>query len=147
MLTTDRIGGSALCLLALLVMWESRTLPLGTWRQPGPAYFPVLLAALLLILGALVWAMGAGAAPVADVGWRETPRALLILAVSAFICLGLERLGYRLTMLAALLFLVWLVERKSLLAAAVFAFALSFGSYYLFDTLLRVPLPRGPFGI
>ena len=50
-------------------------------------------------------------------------------------------------MLAALLFLVWLVERKSLLAAIVFAFGLSFGSYYLFDTLLRVPLPRGPFGI
>jgi putative tricarboxylic transport membrane protein len=147
MLTTDRIGGSALCLLALFVMWESRTLPLGTLRHPGPGYFPVLLAALLLILGALVWAMGAGAARVAGVGWGETGRALVILGVSAFICLGLERLGYRLTMLAALLFLVLLVERKSLLAAAVFAFALAFGSYYLFDTLLRVPLPRGPFGI
>ena len=147
MLTTDRIGGSALCLLALFVMWESRALPLGTWRQPGPAYFPVLLAALLLILGALVWAMGGSAAHVAGVGWGETRHALVILAVSAFISLGLERLGYRLTMLSALLFLVWLVERKSLLAATVFAFALSFGSYYLFDTLLRVPLPRGPFGI
>jgi putative tricarboxylic transport membrane protein len=147
MLTTDRIGASALCLLALLVMWESRTLPLGTWRQPGPAYFPVLLAALLLILGALVWAMGGAAAPVAGVGWGEARHALVILAVSAFICLGLERLGYRLTMLAALLVLVWLVERKGLWASAVFAFALSFGSYYLFDTLLRVPLPRGPFGI
>ena len=147
MLTTDRIGASALCLLALLVMWESRTLPLGTWRQPGPAYFPVLLAALLLVLGALVWAMGGSAAPVAGVGWGEAHHALVILAVSAFICLGLERLGYRLTMLAALLFLVWLVERKSFLAAAMFAFALSFGSYYLFDTLLRVPLPRGPLGI
>ena len=147
MLTTDRIGASALCLLALLVMWESRTLPLGTWRHPGPAYFPVLLAALLLILGALVWTMGGGAAPVAGVGWGEARGAMVILAVSAFICLGLERLGYRLTMLAALLFLVWLVERKSLWASAVFAFALAFGSYYLFDTLLRVPLPRGPFGI
>ena len=147
MLTTDRIGGSALCLLALFVMWESRTLPLGTWRQPGPAYFPVLLAALLLILGALVWAMGGGAVPIAGVGWDEAPRALVVLAVSAFICIGLERLGYRLTMLAALLVLVRLVERKSLLAAVVFAVALSFCSYYLFDTLLRVPLPRGPFGI
>jgi hypothetical protein len=66
MLTTDRIGGSALCLLALFVMWESRTLPLGTWRNPGPGHFPVLLAALLLILGALVWAMGGGAAREAD---------------------------------------------------------------------------------
>lgn len=147
MLTTDRIGGSALCLLALFVVWESRALPLGTLRHPGPGYFPVLLAVLLLILGALVWALGAGAAHVAGVGWGEARRALVILVVGAFICLGLERLGYRLTMLAALLFLVWLVERKNLLVAVVFAFALSFGSYYLFDTLLRVPLPRGPFGV
>jgi putative tricarboxylic transport membrane protein len=147
MLTTDRIGGSALCLLALFVMWESRALPLGTWRQPGPGYFPVLLAALLLVLGALVWAMGGGGAPVASVGWSEARHAVVILAVGAFICFGLERLGYRLTILAALVFLVRLVERKRLLGAAVFAFALSFGSYYLFDTLLRVPLPRGPFGI
>jgi putative tricarboxylic transport membrane protein len=147
MLTTDRIGGSALCLLALFVMWESRALPLGSWRQPGPGYFPVLLAALLLILGALVWAMGGDAPSVADVGWTEARHAVVILAVGAFICLGLERLGYRLTMLAALVFLVRLVERKSLWASAVFAFALSFGSYYLFDTLLRVPLPRAPFGI
>ena len=66
MLTTDRIGGSALCLVALFVMWESRALPLGIWRQPGPGYFPVLLAALLLILGALVSAMAAAAAPEAD---------------------------------------------------------------------------------
>jgi len=147
MLTTDRIGGSAFCLLALFVMWESRALPLGSWRNPGPGYFPVLLAALLLLLGALVWAMGGGAAPIAGVGWGEARHAVVIFAVSAFICLGLERLGYRLTMLAALLFLVRLVERKSVLAAAAFAFALAFGSYYLFDTLLRVPLPRGPFGI
>ena len=147
MLTTDRIAGSALCLLALFVMWESRALPLGGWRQPGPGYFPVLLAALLLILGALVWAMGGSAPPVVGVGWSEARHAVVILAVGAFICLGLERLGYRLTMLAALVFLVRLVERKSLWASAVFAFALSFGSYYLFDTLLRVPLPRGPLGI
>ena len=33
------------------------------------------------------------------------------------------------------------------LAAAAFAFGLAFGSFYLFDTLLRVSLPRGPFGI
>jgi hypothetical protein len=71
----------------------------------------------------------------------------VILGVSAFICLGLERLGYRLTMLAALLFLVWLVEKKSLLVGAAFAIGLAFGSFYLFDTLLRVPLPRGPLGI
>ena len=60
---------------------------------------------------------------------------------------GLERLGYRFTMLVALLFLVWLVERRGFALAAVFALGMAFGSFYLFDTLLRVPLPRGPWGV
>jgi len=147
MLTTERLGGSALCLLALFVMWESRRLPLGTWHNPGPGYFPVLLAVVLLALGGLVAFMGGRAPRVADVGWGEAGQALVILGVCAFICFGLERLGYRLTMLGALLFLVWLVERRRLVAALGFAAALAFGSFYLFDTLLRVPLPRGPFNI
>ena len=147
MLTTDRFGGSALCLLAVFVMWESRRLPLGTWHNPGPGYFPVLLAAILLVLAGLLCALGTHATPLARVGWSETSQALVILAVGAFICLALERLGYRLTMLTALLFLVWLVERRSFLTAATFALALAFGSFYLFDTLLRVPLPRAPFGL
>jgi putative tricarboxylic transport membrane protein len=147
MLTTDRLGGSALCLLAVFVMWESRALPLGTWHSPGPGYFPVLLAILLLVLGFLVAAMGKEAPSVAAVGWSEARQALVILAVCAFICLGLERLGYRLTLLAALLFLFWLVERRSFAASLAFAFALAGGSFYLFDTLLRVPLPRGPLGL
>jgi putative tricarboxylic transport membrane protein len=147
MLTPDRLGGSALCLLAVFVMWESRRLPLGTWHDPGPGYFPVLLAVILLVLGSLVCVMGGRAAPIATVGWSEARQALVILCVCAFICLGLERLGYRVTMLAALLFLVWLVERRSFVTAVIFAFALAFGSFYLFDTLLRVPLPRGPFGV
>ena len=147
MLTTERLGGSALGLLALFVMWESRRLPLGTWHNPGPGYFPVLLAVVLLVLGGLVALMGGRAPRVADVGWGEAGQALVILAVCAFICLALERLGYRLTMLGALLFLVWVVERRRLVTAVAFAAALAFGSFYLFDTLLRVPLPRGPFNI
>jgi hypothetical protein len=147
MLTTDRIGGSALGLLALFVTWESRKLPLGTWHNPGPGYFPVLLAAALLILGGLVLAGGGRAPAIAQLGWGEARHAAVILGVSVFIALALERLGYRLTMLAALLFLVWIVERKTPVVAVVFALALAFGSFYLFDTLLRVRLPRGPFGV
>ena len=95
MLTPDRLGGSALWLLAVFVMWESRELPLGTWHNPGPGYFPVLLAVILLVLGSLVCVMGGRAAPIATVGWGEARQALVILCVCAFICLGLERLGYR----------------------------------------------------
>lgn len=53
-LTTDRISGAALIIFSLLVILQSSALPLGTFRQPGPAYIPILLALLLLILGALL---------------------------------------------------------------------------------------------
>ena len=50
MLTTDRVAGAALVLVALLALVDSRGLPLGTLRNPGPAYVPVLLAGGLLVL-------------------------------------------------------------------------------------------------
>ncbi len=84
MLTTDRVAGAVLALLALVVVWESRKLPLGSLSNPGPAYMPVVLATLLLACG---------------------------------------------------------------VATVLFALALALGSFLLFDTLLRVVLPRGPLGL
>jgi hypothetical protein len=39
------------------------------------------------------------------------------------------------------------VERKGWIAGLIFAAAFALGTYGLFHTLLRVQLPRGPFGI
>ncbi|HET8578516.1 MAG TPA: tripartite tricarboxylate transporter TctB family protein [Methylomirabilota bacterium] len=147
MLTTDRVAGGALALLGVLVIVESRSLPLGSLRNPGPAFMPVALALVLLAFGVLIAGLGAGAPGVAAVGWAEARHAVVILAVCAFTTLALERLGYRLTMLLALFVLVKLVERRGLMASVVFSAGMAFGSYFLFDTLLRVPLPRGPLGI
>lgn len=147
MLTTDRISGSVLALFALFVIWESQVLPLGTFRQPGPAYMPVLLALILLIFGLLIAATGGRAERLSSIGWKEWRHAAAILVVCIFAALGIERLGYRLTVLVLLTILVQGVERKGWVLSVTFALALAFGSFYLFHTLLRVPLPRGPFGI
>ncbi|MBI2526826.1 MAG: hypothetical protein HYY95_03785 [Candidatus Rokubacteria bacterium] len=50
-------------------------------------------------------------------------------------------------MLLLLGFLLRVVERRHLPAAAAFAVGLAWGSFHLFSTLLRVPLPRGPWGL
>jgi putative tricarboxylic transport membrane protein len=146
-LTTNKVSGMALALFALGVIWESRKLPLGTFRHPGPAYMPVLLALLLLVFGILIAATGGRSERLRSVTWTEWPHAVAILAICAFSALALERLGYRLTVLLVLFFLVKVIEKKGWVTAAVFAAALSFGSFYLFYTLLRVPLPIGPWGI
>lgn len=140
----DRIAGLMLVAIASVVAIETRTLPLGSLGQPGPGYAPLLYAAILFVLG-IVIAIGRGGIVPRD--WSELPHAAVIVAGIAFAAIALERLGYRLTMLAVLAFLLGVVERKPPLAVALVAFGLSFGSYFVFWTLLRVPLPTGPFGI
>lgn len=147
MLTTDRVGGVALVTIGLYVLWESRALPLGTVHNPGPAYMPIVLALLVILFGVLTAATGGATPRVGAVGWSEWRHAVVILGVCVFAALGLERLGWRATIGLSLAFLLGIAERKGAVAAVLFALALALGTYYLFDTLLRVPLPRGPLGL
>jgi hypothetical protein len=145
-LTTDRLAGAVLAAFALFVLWESRTIPFGTVAAPGPGTVPVLLALTLLVCSLAVIAGGAAARPVSALEWPEWRHAVAILGTCVFMALALERLGYRLTILIALLALLTVVERKRWVVGAVFAVAFSLGTYYVFHTFLRVPMPLGPFG-
>jgi hypothetical protein len=146
MLTTDRISGSALVVLAALVIWESRHLPLGTFRQPGPAYIPILVALLLLIFGAALISTGRRAPPLSSIHWSESRHALAILAACVFAVFALERLGYRPTVILIMGFLLKIVEKRGWMLSIALSLALAFGSFFLFSTILRVPLPEGRFG-
>lgn len=145
-MTTDRLGGAVLTAFALLVLWESRALPFGTIREPGAGAVPVLLALVLLICSLSVIVAGPNLYRLAAIEWTEWRHAIAILGACAFMALALERLGYRFTILLALFGLLALVERKGWVVSAVFALVFSLGSYYFFNTLLRVPMPQGPFG-
>ncbi|HEY7649170.1 MAG TPA: tripartite tricarboxylate transporter TctB family protein [Methylomirabilota bacterium] len=145
-LTTDRVAGVVLAAFAVIVLWESRTLPFGTLREPGAGAVPILLALTLLVCSLAVVGGGARASPVGAVRWTEWRHAVAILGACVFMALALERLGYRLTILVTLFALLSLVEKKGWVVSAVFAVVFSLGSHYLFNTLLRVPMPQGPFG-
>ena len=147
MATIDRVAGAALVVLALVTLVLSRSLPLGTLRNPGPAYMPVVLALILLVFGALLILLGRRSPPWASVAWSEWRHAVAILAACVFAALALERLGYRLAVAIMLAFLLGVVERKSALLTATFAIAVALATFLLFGTLLRVPLPRGPLGL
>jgi hypothetical protein len=146
-MTTDRAAGATLILIGLITIWQSRAMPLGSLYRPGPAYMPVVLAALLIVFGGAVFAMGARAQSLGEVGWHEWRHAVAIFAACAFAAWGLERLGYRITMAIVLAFLLLALERRGLVLGLALSLAMAWGSFYLFDTLLRVPLPRGPFGL
>ncbi len=90
--------------------------------------------------------MGGLAAKFSSIQWNEWRHAVAILAACIFAVVGIERLGYRLTLVLVLGFLLKIVERRGWLLSGSVAFVLAFGSFFLFYTLLRVPLPQGPFG-
>jgi putative tricarboxylic transport membrane protein len=146
MFSIDRVAGVALVVLSIAVLVASRALPLGTLRTPGPAYMPVILALLLLLFGLLLVAMR-GSQPFSTLRWNEWRHAVAIAIAVVFFAWALEPLGYRLTVAAVLVFLVGVMERKSVLFTLVFSLSVAGASFFLFSTLLRVPLPRGPFGL
>ena len=145
--TIDQVAGAFFAAFSLLVLWETHKIPFGFLAEPGPGAVPTLLAFTLLACSVAVFIGGRSSKPAAEVQWHEWRHALAILGTCAFMALAMERLGYRITMLIALFTLVSVVEKKGWVAGLLFAAGFSLGTHYLFNTLLRVPLPRGPFGL
>jgi hypothetical protein len=142
----DRIAGVALIVLGAAIAWEGRRLPMGTWHNPGAGYLPMLLAALLALFGVVIAALDRASPPVRRLDWPEAPHALLIVLACGAAAFLLERVGYRLTIFALVLFFLALIERRNIVMSLTVAAGLAAGSYALFATLLRVPLPIGPWG-
>ena len=146
-LRTDQFSGLMLLALALYIGWQNRVYPVGTLSEPGPGYVPLLLAIFLGTMGLLTALWGARSAPLAALQWKEATRAVVILVTCGFATFALERIGYRLTVIALLIFFLGVVERKPPLAVALVALGFSFASYYVVGDLLHVPLPRSPWGL
>ena len=145
-LTADRIAGLALIALGGVAIVEIRALPMGTLRQPGPAYFPIVLAAALIGFGALLLAFSGKGARLKELGWEEARHALLIARGAGVAVYLLMRAGYVITIAALLLYLLVVVARRHWAVSLLVAAALAAGTFALFDIGLRVLLPRSPFG-
>jgi putative tricarboxylic transport membrane protein len=145
-MTTDRLSGSFLVLLSLFVAIETRVLPLGSHKHPGPGYFPLLLAILIGILGLILIVQGKGTPPLRSINWEEAPHALAILVCTFVATFGIETLGYRITMILILGFLFGVMERIKLWQTGVLTLGLSLGTFWVFDTWMKVILPRGGWG-
>jgi putative tricarboxylic transport membrane protein len=145
-LRSDQFSGSMLTALALYLAWANRDYPLGTLSEPGPGYLPLTLAIFLGAIGLLIALGGSRSARLKAMQWPEATRAVIIVLACAGATLLLESLGYRITVIALLIFLLGIVERKSPAATALVALGFGFGSFYVVGDLLHVPLPRSPWG-
>jgi putative tricarboxylic transport membrane protein len=121
-------------------------LRLGGQYGPGPGFLAFWVGLPLAILS-VVWfgqvslepAAASPAAAASGPGGLGRVAAI-ILALVTFAVL-LTPLGFKLVMLALLLFLFFAFDREHVLAKLVVAVAGSKGTHYVFEHVLRVPLP------
>ena len=147
LLRSDQVSGLMLVALALYVWWMNRAYPIGTLSEPGPGYVPLLLAIFMGVMGLLVTLSGGKSMPLAAMEWTEATRAIALLVACGVAAYALERLGYRITMAALLVFFLGVMERRKPMMVATVGVGFSLITYYVFATLLRVPLPVSPWGV
>jgi len=145
-LRSDQFSGLMLLALALYVGWENRVYPVGSLQDSGPGYFPLLLVIFLGAIGLLIALWGGRSPPLASVKWPEATRAAVILIACAVGAFALERIGYRLTIFAMLVFFLGVLERRRPVPVALVALGFSLASFYVVGDLLHVQLPRSPWG-
>lgn len=143
---SDRFSGLMLLALALYVGWQNRAYPIGSLQEPGPGYMPLLLAVFMGATGVLIALWGGKSMPLAAIRWPEAWRALVIMVACVVGSFALERLGYRITIVAFLIFFLGVMERRRPLPVLLVSVGFSVISFYVIGDLLHVPLPRSPWG-
>jgi hypothetical protein len=138
--TAEAIGGLIAVAIGAFAIWEGGSYPIGTARQMGPGYFPVVLGALMIALGLGLWAEGfrAGAEP------AERPQLRALLAVLAGIgafAVLVERAGLVPGTLALVIISSAAARAPRLLPTLILAVAVSGLSVLVFRQFLGLPLP------
>jgi len=145
-LGSDQFSGMMLVAFALYVGWANRVYPFGSIHEPGPGFMPLALAVFFGAMGLLIALGGARSRPLVEMCWTEAKRALTILLAAVVGVAALESVGYRITIMVMLVFLMGVIERKPPLTVALISISFSLLSYYVVADLLLVPLPRSPWG-
>lgn len=152
MKANDAIWGVLLIVLGAVIVGHVQSFPLIPGQKVGPAIFPGLVAAGLVICGVLL--VGSGirerrreGLPWWESGdWVRSPRHLaaflvVIVGVVLYIVVG-DAIGF--LILAPIVLAGWfLVLGVRPVAAAITAIVASLAIWYVFYKLLRVPLPWG----
>jgi len=148
----DRV--SSLCWLAfgLFCIYGSILLGLGTLREPGTGFFPLIAGSFFTLLALVVFVRslfpGRGFQARISSLWKGAiwNRPLAVGILMAGYILVLERIGFLLTSLVVLLIMLKGVEKFPWWKASLIAVISSGSTFFLFRVLLKATLPTGIFG-
>jgi len=143
MVKADRWIGFLFALFSLYVCVESVRLGLGTYQQPGAGFVPFCAAVILGVLSLALVFLAFLLDPKKGETWNNPDRILMVfLAILGFTLL-LERLGFILSTLLLIWFLLKVVERRGWSFSVGVALLVAGASYVVFDVWLRAQLPAG----
>lgn len=164
----DLVGGLVTVGFGSAVLMHVRTFPQLPGGQPGPALFPGIVGALMIVFGCALAVQSfrtphtvdgaagpsTGVPATADPAVTTTsvpPRRAVINAATVLggvVCyiLVADLLGYIPTMVVLLTALMWRLGTRPLVAAGA-AVATTAFTVVVFRELLLVPLPPGPLGL
>lgn len=146
-----QITATVLLFLAGFTAFESLQLRYYSKLGPGPGFFPFWLAVLLGVLAITILLQATFGQPepmpsdffASRTGYIRMGAVVLALVGTIML---MEPLGFRLTMLAMYVFLLYTFGQRGLTTIALVSLAGSFGVYYVFVQWLQVPLPKGLLG-
>src|SRR5262245_45967663 len=143
---TDHVAGAAFVAFGILVFALSGELPIGRLSMPGAGFLPKLVAGLLIFFGLMLFLRGRESAPLADIDWSDLKHAGSVLAITAVAIALYTHLGFVITMVLMMVALIVIVERRNILRASLYSAVVVGVAFGLFSTLLKSPMPTGPFG-
>ena len=148
----DRISSLFWLVFGLLCMYGSVLLGLGTLREPGTGFFPLLAGSFFTLLALIVFVRslipGRGFQASISSLWKGTlwRRPLAVGFLMAGYILALEWIGFLLTSLLVLLIMLKGVEKFPWWKAILISVLSSGSTFLLFHVLLKATLPTGIFG-
>jgi putative tricarboxylic transport membrane protein len=138
----------AALILSFLYLWGALDFPRGTMDQPGPGLYPLFVGTLLVIasIGSIVTDLVKPAQGELEIPkGKPLGRGLMVLGASAAYVLLLPYAGHLLSSIVLVFVVLQTMGLTSWPMKIGVTIAIALGSYYLFDILLMVPLPRGIF--
>ncbi len=144
-LRRDHIAGGGFIAAGALVFALSGDLPFGTLASPGAGMMPKLVLGLLMAFGAILVLRAAESPPLAAIEWNDFRHAATVVGVAAVATALYTAIGFVLSISLLMVVLLYFVERRNLWVALAVTAGVTMGSYYLFNTLLKSPLPPMPF--